>query len=221
MVPAGPSQRRTARGLSAGKLITQTGSIFGTRYGTGAVRRRNHDGRRPVRAGSGALRDALAGVHPITAKSTLQVISHQLATPTPSFQSVAPQVEVPAALQDLVIARADRRRLEKRPENATPVLLATLVCRFAGQLSEAPAPHPPRSQRSRLTPTPAAAATPGPTISTPAVRPPCTQGSIASRTPPPPAVPVPWRRGQLRLTSAFRHPQSPASANAPPPPGPA
>ena len=218
VVPAGARPSDGPReGLSAGKLITQTGSIFGTpRYmapeqcvgGT-------TDGRADLYALGLVLYEMLAGVHPITAKSTLQVISHQLATPTPSFQSVAPQVEVPAALQDLVMALTEKAP-EKRPENAT-VLLATLK-QIRGQLSEAPsAPAPAPATASSAaapTPTPAAAATPAQAISTPAVAA-VPQGSVASETPrPAPAVPSPPAAGPAAPPTSAPPSTSPASANA-------
>jgi serine/threonine protein kinase len=127
VVPAGANPNGGPKeGLSAGKLITQTGSIFGTpRYMApeqcigGAT-----DGRSDLYALGLVLYEMLAGVHPITAKSTLQVISHQLATPTPSFKSVAPNVDVPEVLQTLVMQLTEKAP-ENRPASAT-ALLATL-----------------------------------------------------------------------------------------------
>jgi len=220
VVPAGARPSDGPReGLSAGKLITQTGSIFGTpRYmapeqcvgGT-------TDGRADLYALGLVLYEMLAGVHPITAKSTLQVISHQLATPTPSFKTVAPQVEVAAPLQDLVMALTEKAP-EKRPESAT-ALLATLK-QIRAQLSEAPQTTPPApataSSPAALTPAPTAAAAPAPAqaVSAPAVAA-VPQGSVASETPSPaPAVAGPQAAGPAAAPTAAPPSTNPASAKA-------
>lgn len=114
VVPAGEAR---PEGLTGNKLVTQTGSIFGTpRYmppeqcvgGT-------TDGRSDLYSLGLVLYEMLAGVHPIAAKSTLMVISHQLATPTPPMKQVAPDVPVPAALEAIVM-----RLTEKQPESRFP-----------------------------------------------------------------------------------------------------
>ncbi|MBL9003001.1 MAG: protein kinase [Myxococcales bacterium] len=121
VVPAGEAR---PEGLTGNKLVTQTGSIFGTpRYmppeqcvgGT-------TDGRSDLYSLGLVLYEMLAGVHPIAAKSTLMVISHQLATPTPPMKQIAPAVSVPAALEAIVM-----RLTEKPPENRYPNATALLA----------------------------------------------------------------------------------------------
>ncbi len=122
VVPAGEAR---PEGLTGNKLVTQTGSIFGTpRYmppeqcvgGT-------TDGRSDLYSLGLVLYEMLAGAHPIAAKSTLMVISHQLATPTPPMKQIAPAVAVPAALEAIVM-RLTEKQPESRYPNATALLAA-------------------------------------------------------------------------------------------------
>ena len=135
VVPAGEAR---PEGLTGNKLVTQTGSIFGTpRYMppeqcVGGIT----DGRSDLYSLGLVLYEMLAGVHPIAAKSTLMVISHQLATPTPPMRQIAPQVAVPPALEALVM-----RLTEKQPESRLPsaAALITALKEIKDELSRSPA----------------------------------------------------------------------------------
>jgi serine/threonine-protein kinase len=66
----------------------------------------------------------------------MTVISHQLATPTPSFEKFAPAVKVPAALESIVL-RLTAKEPEQRPASAT-----ALLAELTEELEHA-ASHPP------------------------------------------------------------------------------
>ncbi len=139
VVPAGEAR---PEGLTGNKLVTQTGSIFGTpRYMPpeqciGGIT----DGRSDLYSLGLVLYEMLAGTHPITAKSTLMIISHQLATATPPMKQIAPQVDVPAALEAIVM-RLTEKQPDSRFASATELLAALKAAR--DQLTTGSGSHKP------------------------------------------------------------------------------
>ena len=186
-----PASTGGGENLNPNAVITKHGTVFGTpRYMapeqcvTGPI-----DHRADLYALGIILFEMLTGAHPFPAKQTIQVISHQLATPTPPLQKMAPNVQVPAALEAVVM-----RLTEKLPEKRYPDAAALLTA-----LADVAA----REGWTTTDPTPAA---PVAAITT------TPSGSAISETPAPAKPPA-------ATDGAAAVPRSGAAAAVAPPPG--
>jgi serine/threonine-protein kinase len=151
-----------------GPALTKTGTVCGTPKYMAPEQCVSApvDGRTDLYALGLILYEMLTAVNPFAGKDILTTIRHQLSTPTPPIRTVAPAVEVPAAVEAIVMRLTDKRP-EQRYENAAAVLAALAAVSEQSAVTATSGPlRSPRATPAAVTPPAAALADAGKTAGT-------------------------------------------------------